>query len=498
VLTTGRVRVGLGLAVLAGFNTGLRPVAGQSPAPRPSPTTLSPPVPVAELTRRREAALARFSDGIVLLHSGSGFKRWEDAGFRQDANFYYFSGMPNLHDAILALDGPRHESILFVRVLPPVPVLVERTRMFSGLSAYALPAGDSSATLTGMTRVENWNGFVAWLDGRLKDTPDLPLYLDDGGQVGGFAGTVSNPAELPPIANAYLLWSRAIQTHWPAATVKPAHPGLDEVRAVKSDYEQTMLRRAPQMTRPGIDAAIRALRVGRTQRQGEGEVIAAMMDAGAEGPGFWPWVRSGSSAFLPGLFASFVDYHALDHVMADGEVARVNLGAEYGMYKGDYGRTFPVASKFTADQREVLDLLTRAYLAGLQAIRPGGIPADVVNASIHYIQEHRPAVRTDLGRAAAEALVAPGPWSMYGHGIDMVEGVPATFAAGNVVCWAPEFSVGGQGFYVEDMVLVTATGYEILNPPLPYEPEALEALKARLKRTATVAVTPVASRKPPA
>jgi Xaa-Pro aminopeptidase len=238
-------------------------------------------VPAAELTRRRDAALTRFRDGIVLLHSGSGFKRWEDAGFRQDANFYYLSGMSNLHDAILALDRPRHESILFVRVLPPVPVLVERTRMFSGLGSYALPAGDSSATLTCMTRVENWNGFVAWLDGRLKDTPDLPLYLDDGGQAGGFARTVSNPADLPPIANAYLLWSRAIQAQWPSATVKPAHPGVDEVRAVKSDYEQMMLRRAAQMTRPGIDAAIRALRAGRTQRQGEGEVIAAMMDAGA-------------------------------------------------------------------------------------------------------------------------------------------------------------------------------------------------------------------------
>jgi Xaa-Pro aminopeptidase len=72
--------------------------------------------------------------------------------------------------------------------------------------------------------------------------------------------------------------------------------------------------------------------------------MAAMMEAGAEGPGFWPWVKSGSSAYLPGLFVSFFDYHALNHVMAEGEMARVNLGAEYGMYKGDYGRTFPVGA----------------------------------------------------------------------------------------------------------------------------------------------------------
>jgi Xaa-Pro aminopeptidase len=151
------------------------------------------------------------------------------------------------------------------------------------------------------------------------------------------------------------------------------------------------------------------------------------------------------------------------------------------MYKGDYGRSFPVSAKFTADQSEVLDLLSRAYLAGLQVIRPGASWTDVVNASIHYVEEHRSALKSDLGRAAADVLVSPRPWSMYGHGIDMVEGVPSVFAAGNVLCWAPEFSIQGQGFYVEDMVLVTTGGHELINPPLPYEPQALEELKSGLK-----------------
>ncbi len=480
------VRACASLAMLAAFNTGFLAAASQDTTTLSSPTSASPTVPLPELGQRREAALTQFHDGLVLLHSGTGFKRWEDYGFRQDANFYYLTGMANLHDAILALDGPRHETKLFVRVLPAIPVLVQRMSMFTGMNQYALAADASSVSLTGVTRVENWAGFSAWLDGRLKDEPGIPLYLDDAGQVGGFAGTVSNPSDLPPIANEHLLWSRVIQARWPNATLKPAHPGLNEIRAVKSEYEQALLRRAALLTTPGIDAAIRALRPSRTQRQGEGEVIAAMMDAGAEGPGFWPWVRSGTSAYLPGLFASFVDYHALDHVMADGEVARVNLGAEYGMYKGDYGRTFPVSAKFTADQREVLDLFSRAYLAGLEMIRPGEKQADVVNASIRYIQEHRSELKSDLGRAAADVLVTAPPWSMYGHGIDMVEDVPALFAAGNVICWAPEFSVQGQGFYVEDTVLVTASGHELLNPPLPYEPQALEATKARLTEAGSV------------
>jgi Xaa-Pro aminopeptidase len=454
--------------------------AADSTAGQAVSTSSSPTVPLAELSQRREAALAKFHDGVLLLHSGSGFKRWEDFGFRQGASFYYLTGMANLRDSILALDGPKHESILFVRVLPPAPFFVQSESMFTGLNQFALQPGPASASVTGVARVENWGGFTAWLDARLKDEPALPLYFDNGGQVGDFAGSNSDPDDLPPIENTYILWPRALQSHWSKANFKQAHAGLNEIRAVKSEYEQALLRRVAVMTGAGIDAALRGLRPGRTHRQEEGEVIAAMMEAGAEGPGFWPWVRSGSSAYLPGLFALFFDYHALDHVMADGEIARVNLGAEYDMYKGDYGRTFPVGAKFTAEQREVLDLLMHAYLAGLEVIRPGEKREDVVKASIHYVEEHRSGLKTDLGRAAADVLVTPQPWSMYGHGIDLVEDVPAVFAAGNVLCWAPEFSVQGQGFYVEDTVLVTSTGHDLLNPPLPYEAQALEALKARL------------------
>lgn len=375
------------VALLTAIDISTLTAASQDSTNQSSPRYLIPSVPLAEFALRHEAALAQFYDGILLLHSGSGMKRWEDYGFRQGASCYCLTGMPNLHDSTLVPDGPKHESILFVRVLPPAPFFVQAMSMFSGLDQFALPAGPTSASLTSVSKVESWDGFSAWLDSRLKDDPRLPLYLDSGGQVGDFAGSNSNPADLAPIDNEYLLWSHAIKGRWPNATRKSAHAGLNEIRAVKSEYEQALLRRAAAITGAGIDAAVCGLRPGRTHRQVEGEVIAAMMDAGAEGPGFWPWVKSGSSDYLPGLFVSFFDYHALNHVMADGEIARVNLGAEYGMYKGDYGRSFPVGARFTPDQREVLDLFSHAYLAGLEVIKPGENLTDVVNAQHCRYQE---------------------------------------------------------------------------------------------------------------
>src|SRR5438270_12899415 len=54
---------------------------------------------------RRQSVMNAASDGIVLLHSFSGPKSWSESGFRQDSNFYYLTGLENLHDAILAVDG---------------------------------------------------------------------------------------------------------------------------------------------------------------------------------------------------------------------------------------------------------------------------------------------------------------------------------------------------------------------------------------------------------
>src|SRR5215471_14026889 len=71
-------------------------------------------VEASEFQARRQSVVKTASDGIVLLHSFSAPKSWNDSGFQQDSNFYYFTGLENLHDAILAIDGTTKETWLFV------------------------------------------------------------------------------------------------------------------------------------------------------------------------------------------------------------------------------------------------------------------------------------------------------------------------------------------------------------------------------------------------
>jgi hypothetical protein len=72
-------------------------------------------IKASEFQARRQAVMNAVSDEIVLLHSFSAPKSWSDSGFQQDSNFYYLTGLENLHDAILALDGTTKETWLFVK-----------------------------------------------------------------------------------------------------------------------------------------------------------------------------------------------------------------------------------------------------------------------------------------------------------------------------------------------------------------------------------------------
>src|SRR5215831_11873620 len=102
-----------------------------SPAAAKTPSQPGGQFAPSDFDARRRAAMEKCPDGILLLHSNSGLKHWDEFGFHQDPSFYYFTGLANLHGAILAIDGEARQSWLFV----------------------APPAGPPSAGPTGLDRI---------------------------------------------------------------------------------------------------------------------------------------------------------------------------------------------------------------------------------------------------------------------------------------------------------------------------------------------------------
>ena len=118
-----------------------------------------------------------------------------------------------------------------------------------------------------------------------------------------------------------------------------------------------------------------------------------------------------------------------------------------------------------------------AYRAGLAVFRDGAKRDDVFRASLAEVRRRQPALATPLGRKAAETLLGADGlrwWEIHGVGLDSAEGMPEVLRTGMTVDFEPIFSVDGQGFYLEDMILVTPTGYEVLTPGLPYSADEIE------------------------
>ena len=434
----------------------------------------------SEFQARRQSVMNVASDGIVLLHSFSGPKSWGDAGFQQDSNFYYLTGLQNLHDAILAIDGTSKESWLFVMV--PTERLQRRFGALSGWDSVYLTPDHQTEQALGIEHIVAWDGFADFIERRRKANPKFLLYLDQG-SYGKMVADVSNPPGLAAIENPYLLWSQAIKAKWPDANIADASQTLLNIRAVKSPAEIALMKKAAAYTDVGFRAAVTAIGPGHTSRQIEGAAIEAALRAGADGISMWPELKTGTVSGRT-VFQKFYDYHLLNRALRPGETVLMDLGFNYELYKGDVGRTFPVSGHFTPEQREVIALMDGAYQSGLQAMRDGISADDVIQTCIHYAESHKNQLHSDLAKRATLELIKPGTWLMYTHGLDMVEMFPPPkeLHTGDTVAFGPDFDVDGQGFSEEDVALITANGHELINPPLPYSAADIEKMMARMKQ----------------
>jgi Xaa-Pro aminopeptidase len=141
-----------------------------------------------------------------------------------------------------------------------------------------------------------------------------------------------------------------------------------------------------------------------------------------------------------------------------------------------------VSGRFDPGQRETWDLFIAGYRAGLAAFKDGARTPDIYRVMLDRVRARAPSLETALGKQAAAILLGPGgtdPWEIHGVGLDDAEGQPEVLRAGMTVAYELMFAVDGQGFYLEDMVLVTKDGYRLLTPGLPYTASEIEAVMSR-------------------
>ncbi len=268
---------------------------------------------------------------------------------------------------------------------------------------------------------------------------------------------------------------------------------LHEQRLIKTADEIERQREACRISAEGHRVAMARTRPGMTEYQLQAEIEHAFRRAGATGPSYGSIVGSGSNACV-------LHYVENRDVLGDGDLVLVDAGAEFGWFAGDITRTWPVNGRFAGRQRTAYDLVLRAQQAVIRHVRPG----------VPWNELHDTAVRVmaegliDLGiidgpieKALADKtyrkffMHGTGHWlGMDVHDVGMyvtAGGSPRTLEPGMVFtvepglyfhpsepATPPEWS--GIGIRIEDDVLVTADGCEVLTSGVPKEPDEVEAL----------------------
>ena len=391
-------------------------------------------------------------------------------GLRQDPLFLYLTGLENAVGAVLVLDAPRREARLFV------PAPGQLRGFLSSLQppfAYVDVSAESAKAI-GIDSVAPWSEFETLIDRRLKDDTTLTLR-------GPFRDKPQSQTAALVGQSEPMLWEATLRARWPNARFAPA-PDVNGLRSIKDAYEIATLRRVGSMSAAALRTALRSVRPGRRQRESEADVLKGCVDAGANGVSFWPWIQSGRNSSITNAVRSMADHRYLDRVMEAGELVRVDIGCEYGHYQGDVGRTVPVSGRFDSSQREAWDLFVSAYRSGLAAMRPGATSKDIFAVWQNVFRSSENQLQSELARRTVAAALAPSAaqfWQIHGIGLSAAEGLATTLQAGQVVAFEPMLTVDQLGVYLEDMVLITSAGAEVLTTDLPYTAAEIERAMRR-------------------
>lgn len=416
------------------------------------------PFSASEYAARRAAlagALKASGGGVFLSPAASGVS--EGFTFRQLDTFWYLTGL-ELPDAVVAIDSDRDGVIVYA---PPRDARFEnpsRRNDFPGRPLQADATVGARAGLSDLRPLAQFDAdLAAWVaDGRLVRV--------DPGSPGPLADTaVDRPQPAAPLAH-FAAWLRRRQ---PSARVQSAYREVALTRMVKSPAEIALMRRSARLGVDGIAHAARFVRDGVDERALEGELEAFYKRGGAAKLPFASIIKSGPNALWPWrILATHNDRRT--RVMRTGELVIFDVGCELYGYVSDTGRTFPVAGRFTAEQRAVLEMEVRVADAIIAAMRPGVTLADVQRVAERAIPEDaRPYMQTG---------------SFFGHHLGLSSGDPSVhdvpLAPGMIITVEPWYYNHHRGIsvFTEDVILITPDGRDNLTGHVARTPAGLESL----------------------
>jgi len=416
-----------------------------------------------EVYAARRAKIAAQVDGPVILWGFTGREEFSQSYiFAQEDNFYYLTGhnqegagliiLPAQNDGQHdAWDGPRE--MLFLPAKEPQKEKWNGIRMS--------PTDADISKRTGFGSVEPFGEMRAAVEKLAKAYPInfytiLPYEKENGGY---------------PHEKAVVNW---LQMAEPQVKLKDVRGNIEALRVIKSPGEITFLRKAIDLSVDSHLAAMKMMRPGVWEYQVAAKMVEVHGMGGSEVEGYAPIVGAGFNSTV-------LHYDQLSRKIEDGDIVVLDVGAQYAGYSADITRTLPANGKFTARQREIYDIVLGAQNAAMAALKPGmnlckSGEKSVYKISFDYINSRGADLHgKKLGQYYIHGL---------GHHIGLDVHDPGSYCKplepGMVVTMEPGIYIPEEnlGVRIEDDVLITETGYELLSKRLPRDPAEIEKVMA--------------------
>ena len=404
------------------------------------------PIPVKVLEKRRQALVDLLDPGIAVIGAGErwGFDRYPQASdFRQDNGFYYLTGIetPDAWMVLLKGEDGSGKTLIYAPVRDPA------AEMWTGRQL----GMEEMKERTGVT-VRPLSDFEAEVMGRLLGPGMTNVYPRVYLSFGNGRGRTRELVEVAMKAGRSL---------------SDVDPLVAKLRLVKDSVELARLRHAINITTEAQREAMKAALPGMYEYELEAVVEYFFRSRGAERVGFPTIVGSGPN--------SVVLHHDKNRrQMEDGDLVVIDAGAEFGYYTADVTRTFPVSGKFTSRQRKVYELVLATQTIVIDSIHPGRTVWDLERIARSYMRRNS----GSLCSGGCDRYFAHGLSHWLGMDVHDVGDSTAKLKPGMVLTIEPGIYLAeeGLGVRIEDDVLVTETGHEVLSIAAPRTVEEIESL----------------------
>jgi Xaa-Pro aminopeptidase len=436
--------------------------------------------PPEEFAARRAKVFDRIGDGVAIVLGTPGPPG--EMPFRQNSQFFYLTGVAEPR-AALVMDGRTKQTRLYLQPKndrrdmsmfgPALPPGAETARLV-GVDA-ALPAAEFDVAISALAaeRRTIYSPFAAEVLG--SQSQGDPTRFWTANRQDPWDGRDSREA-------AFLAKVKAAA---PESQIRDLDPILNALRAAKSPREIGVIREATRIAGLGIMEAMRDARPGMHEYELQADAEFVFKKFGALGPSYFALIATGQNTY-------YTHYNRNTAVLKAGDLVQFDYAPDYKYYQSDVTRVFPANGRFTPRQREFYEIYLRLYQALMTSIEVHKRPIDVIGNAVKKMD----AIMTsypftdDHIRTAAMKFVddfrARREANSLGHNVGLEVHDPGglqaeTLEPGRIFTIEPMMRIEEEhvGIRLEDMILITDTGYENLSQFVPIEVKDIEKVMVK-------------------